>query len=76
MNKARRTAIQEIIDKLSSIAEDIAQLSFDENDAYQSLPDSIQCSDRGLKMEAAYEALDDAQNSVTEAIEYLTTAKE
>jgi uncharacterized coiled-coil DUF342 family protein len=71
MNKTRRNSIKEIIGKLSAIQNDIEYIRDEEDDCYASLPENFQDADKGQEMEKAIDLLDDASNSINEAIETL-----
>lgn len=75
MNKERRNQISKIITSLETLRYEIENLREDEQEAFDNLPEGIQCSDRGEAMEAAASELDDAYNSIDEAISQLETAK-
>lgn len=72
MNKERRKSIERIVDKLNEIQEDLTIIRGDEEEAYENLPESIQSSERGDSMQEAIDAMDDADGSLQEAIDYLT----
>lgn len=76
MNAERRKRIAEIADKIIGLKTDIEMLRDEEQDAFDNLPEGLQSSDRGGKMESAIEALDDAINSLEEVESSLETAKE
>lgn len=59
MNKARRTQLKEIIERLESIKGDIFDIANEEESAFDNLPESLQESSRG---EAMQEAFDDLNN--------------
>lgn len=88
MNNSRRKEISEIMDKLSeccdaieNIGAQIQEVKDDEQEAYDSLPESIQGGERGYAMEGVIEELDSAINCVEgvkydidSAIDHLSTA--
>ena len=71
MNKERRKSIERIVDKLNEIQADLTSIRGDEEEAYDNLPEGIQSSERGDSMQEAIEAMDDADGSLKEAIDYL-----
>ncbi len=71
MNKERRKSIERIVDKLNEIQADLAWVRNDEEEAYDNLPEGIQSSERGDSMEEAIDAMDNADGSLQEAIDYL-----
>lgn len=50
MNKARRKQIEEVISKLEDIRDEIQQISEDEMEAYDALPESLQDGERGQQI--------------------------
>ena len=72
MNKERRKSIERIVDKLNEIQADLTSIRGDEEEAYDNLPEGIQSSERGDSMQEAIDAMDDADGSLQEAIDYLT----
>ena len=74
MNKARRKRIQELKDKLLDILTEIEGIKDDEQEAYDSLPESFQDGDKGSKMSEAVDNLDSAYSSLEEVGEYLEEA--
>ena len=71
MNKARRKAIEEIIDQLGTLKEQIENISELEQEAYDNLPESIQYSERGETMSANISDLDDAASSIDDVMSTL-----
>ena len=71
MNKNRRKAIERITDKLMEIQTDVEEIRDEEQEAYDNLPESIQDGERGEEMEGYIELIEDALNSIEEAIDYL-----
>ena len=51
MNKNRRKAIGDIYDKLIDIQSDLECIRDEEQEAFDNLPESIQYSERGERME-------------------------
>lgn len=72
MNKERRKSIERIVDTLNEIQADLTSIRGDEEEAYDNLPEGIQSSERGDSMQEAIDAMDDADGSLQEAIDYLT----
>ena len=78
MNKQRREAIKEIIEELDEIKQDMSELAerlesvtekiedvrSEEEDAFDSMPESLQDSDRGERMQSAIDCLDSAASEV------------
>ena len=57
MNKSRRKRLSTIWNELESIAEE-------EQDALDSLPENLQCSDKAEQMEEAIEAIEEAKDAI------------
>lgn len=76
MNKARRSAIQKIIERLEEIRDDIDAVKSEEEEAYGNLPESLQESERGEAMSEAIDVLDSAYSSIEESLDYLDTAQQ
>lgn len=67
MNKARRDQLRKVIQKIEDIIKVVENILYDEQDAYDNIPDSLKESDRGNEsieaqgnIEAAIEALEQA----------------
>lgn len=71
MNKDRRKSIERIVDKINEIKADLTWVRNDEEEAYDNLPEGIQSSERGDSMQEAIEAMDDADGSLQEAVDFL-----
>lgn len=74
MNNTRRNAIRKIAEQLETLRNEIEDIKSEENDAYENMPESLQYSERGEAAQAAIDALDNAYNSVDEAISSLSEA--
>ena len=71
MNKARRKAIEEIIDQLGTLKEQIESVCEEEQEAYDNLPESIQYSERGEAMSETASDLEDAASSIDDVMSTL-----
>ncbi len=71
MNKARRKAIEEIIDQLGTLKEQIESVCEEEQEAYDNLPESIQYSERGEAMSEMTTDLEDAASSIDDVMSTL-----
>ena len=71
MNKNRRNAISDIYDKLTDIQSDLECIRDEEQEAFDNLPESIQYSERGERMEEYISSLDEALDYVDYAAESL-----
>lgn len=76
MNKSRRDQIAKIKEALEELRGKIEDLQSEEQDAFDSMPESLQQGERGQASEAAAEALQSAYDSADEAINYLESAAE
>ncbi|MFR1831836.1 MAG: hypothetical protein ACLSX5_01625 [Lachnospiraceae bacterium] len=78
MNKNRRKQISEIVNELENIKLKLSSVLYDEEDAYDNMPDNLKGSIRGEESEEAIDEmneadglLDDALDSLNEALEHL-----
>ena len=71
MNKARRKAIEEIVDQLGELKEQVELLSEEEQEAYDNLPESIQYSERGEAIGENATDLEDAASSIDDVMSTL-----
>lgn len=71
MNKARRSEIKDIIESLENVKVDIEMVADDEQDAFDRLPEGLQCSERGEQMEEYAETLCEASSNIDDIIEML-----
>ena len=74
MNKARREKIQRIINNLAEIKERISSVREEEEMAFDNMPEGLQDSLRGMKSQDAINSLENAEESVDEALEGLEEA--
>ena len=71
MNKQRRKAIGDIYDKLIDIQSDLECIRDEEQEAFDNLPESIQYSERGERMEEYISSLEEALDYIDYAAESL-----
>ena len=76
MNKARRISITKIADSLQALKSDVESIQSEEQDAYDNLPESLQDSERGDRMQEAIDNLEDALTLIDEAVASLMQAAE
>lgn len=76
MNKARRKRIREALDLLQQACEIIAEVGEEEENAFDSMPESIQESERGEKMQEYIDTIDEAVGAVDEVKDNLETMLE
>lgn len=77
MNKARRKRINEVASKIESfltdIKSEIEDIQADEEYAYDSMPENLQGSMRGMDSEEAIDLLDEAIEKIEDAIDSLNS---
>ena len=71
MNKARRKAIEEIIDQLGMLKEQVESISEEEQEAFDKMPESFQNSERGDNMGWYVTDLEDAASSIDDVMSAL-----
>jgi hypothetical protein len=71
MNKARRKAIEKIIDTLTEVYTGLDDIQDDENMAFDSLPQNVQDGDRGNKFLEAVDGLEEAKTDLDGVIKTL-----
>lgn len=76
MNKQRRTRIEKIAASLAELQSDIGLVRDDEWEAFDNLPEGLQESERGDRMQEVIDCLEEAISNIDEAIENLNTATE
>lgn len=76
MNKYRRNQLQKIYDAISAIQADLEEVRDDEQEAFDNMPEGIQCSERGEMSENAISELDDALYALEELLEHIESAAE
>ena len=76
MNKERRKKINEVIDTLSEAQSVIRDVSEEEQEAFDNLPEGIQNSERGVRMSEYIETLAEQDGALDDIISYLTEIAE
>lgn len=69
MNKRRREELSSAISLLEKASDIISSVLYEEQDCLYNIPENLQESEQGMKMEKAVEGL-------SEAMEYITNARE
>ena len=64
MNKERRARLAEVDDLLMEAVDDITEIVEDEQEAFDNLPEGLQCSSRGEAMEEAIDEMNDIISDV------------
>ena len=77
MNKARRKVLAKINEKLEQLKEELQLDVIDaEQEAFDNMPESLQYSEKGDRMEEIISTLMDAVSNIEEAIDYITESQE
>ncbi len=74
MNNKRRKKLKQAISLLDSVYEIIFQVAEEEQDCFDNLPENLQESDRGEKMEEAISELENAAEKIDEGKESIENA--
>lgn len=69
MNNVRRKELREIVAELEKVKGRLESVMDDEQDAYDNLPEGLQCSSRGEDMDEAISTMSDVCDSLDEAID-------
>lgn len=75
MNNQRRKQLKDIKSELLNIQQRLKDLMDEEQQAFDNLSDSLQCSERGEKMEDAISNMDYSYDSITDAIKEIDEIK-
>lgn len=76
MNAQRRKQLSGISDKIELIKEEITFLQEEEQDALDNMPDSLQYSEKGERMQTAIDAMDSVLQSLDDSMMYILEAIE
>lgn len=76
MNMQRRKRIEKVGRQLEELLEEINAIQEEEQEAYDNTPESLQESERGIKMWNAIENLDYVADGLEDVIETLAEAME
>lgn len=71
MNNARRKTIEELSNKLDNLHSELIDVLNEEEETFYNIPESLQYSDRGMTSQDAQDKLNEAIDSIGEAIEIL-----
>lgn len=71
MNKARRARIQDLAEQLSTIRGEFQEITDEEQEAFDNMPESLQGSEKGQQIEGNIEILGDVGDSLDEIAEWL-----
>lgn len=71
MNKKRKQELNKISIELDALLDRLDDIYNDEQIAYDSMPENLQGSDRGMESEEAVNAINEAKEQIQEAIDLL-----
>ena len=76
MNKDRRTRLRDLAAQVDDIITEMECIRDEEQEAFDNMPEGLQCSDRGSKMEEYIDEIDDVigvaqelYNTIAEIVE-------
>lgn len=72
MNNVRRKELRSIITEIETVKTRLDSVLSDEQDAFDNLPEGLQCSMRGEDMEETIDAMESACDSLDEVIDGLS----
>lgn len=72
MNKKRKSELIKISEELESLFNRIDSIYDDEQSAFDSMPENLQGSDKGIESEEAIDAMDEAKEYIQDAIDKLS----
>lgn len=76
MNKIRRKNLQTIIDRLEGIKADLEEITYEEEEYRDNIPENLQSSEKYERADEACDNLNDAADTLNEVIDSITTAME
>ena len=76
MNKIRRKNLQTIIDRLEGIKADLEEITYEEEEYRDNIPENLQSSEKYERADGACDNLNDAADTLDEVIDSITTAME
>lgn len=71
---ALRSAIEALASDVASIRDDVESIASEEQDAFDSMPEALQSSEKGEKAQSAIDALGEAQSTLDTIASALTDA--
>lgn len=74
MNAKRRKELEKVIALIEDAKSQLEILKDEEQEAFDNMPESLQYSEKGEKMEEAINYLDDSSNELESVIENITNA--
>ena len=76
MNKQDRKVLEEAINDIENAKNLVEEILDNEQSKFDNMPEGLQVSEKGQKMEENISSLDDARNLLQEAIRLIQTAAE
>lgn len=76
MNNARRKELTKVAGLLEAARDLLEEIAMQERDAYDNLPESLQASERGEKMNETADTLEEVQSEVNELLDRINECKE
>lgn len=76
MNKIRRKNLQTIIDRLEDTKADLEEITYEEEEYRDNIPENLQSSEKYERADEACDNLNDAADMLNEVIDSITTAME
>lgn len=74
MNAARRKSLAELAGKITDLVSEVETFRDEEQEYYDNMPENMQGGDKGQAAESAVAALDEASNSLNEAVSQIEEA--
>ena len=71
MNKKRKEELSQISSELETLFNRLEYIYDQEQDAYDSMPENLQGSERGLESEDAIDAIDEIKDHIQDAIDMI-----
>lgn len=76
MNKIRRKNLQTIIDRPEDIKADLEEITYEEEEYRDNIPENLQSSEKYERADEACDNLNDTADTLNEVIDSITTAME
>lgn len=74
MNNTRRKALAKIAEQIEELKGELEDLKCEEECAFDNMPESLQYSEKGERMQEIISNLDDAVSNLEDAIDYINQA--
>jgi NifU-like protein involved in Fe-S cluster formation len=76
VNEERRKSLDRVLNLIEDAKSIVDEMKGLEEEALESLPESMQSGDKGEKMQVTIDALSEAYDNLETALEHINTAKE